>query len=529
MAKTRWVGVGLIGVFTTLALVALLTPLVVLAGNNESALPAAIPLPDGPLLQFPGSDAAQVLGPSSLSGSVVQQASSTTLTVNIISSPWAVLDPPDPSSGPAPSVLVVEAVITSTGTVTDLIVSLDYGDDPLWVLLDGEYPTRTIPSLAQGEAYYAYWFAQFPAIIDASHQYTVTADALNASSVATSTNSYGDPEPDRTIKTREFQGTGNSGVTRADHDATVGAVYTVTVEYDLGTNPDELILSPVGNDDFWPSASRLLASTVLFFDSKEMTKTVVHDRLYFPAVPRLPDGSPPDRAKATYQFILLAPSDIRLCPYNAARYGTTDKYDQFYCQPDKDTVVWIEGTLPFSLTKQASSDTVQQNGVLTYTLHYTNSGTTPLIHAWVWDDVDTAIGSVIATTIDPPSAAKETTDSRVAWYLDRIEPVSTGTLTFTVLIDGQGQDLDDGTTLINRAFFGINQGSLPPNAVLTDTHTATVQAPTVSIDKTDGLATTGPGYALTYTLRITNTGSVTARPWSGRTRVLSRPMAGLSL
>ncbi|NOR84122.1 MAG: hypothetical protein GQ526_11585, partial [Ardenticatenales bacterium] len=150
MAKTRWVGVSLIGVFTTLALVALLIPLVALAGNNESALPAAIPPPDGPLLQFLGSDAAQVLGPSSLSGSAVQQSSSTTLTVNIISSPWAVLDHNDPggSGGPAPGVFVVEAVITNTGTVTDLIVSLDYGDDPLWVLLDGERPTRTIPSLA---------------------------------------------------------------------------------------------------------------------------------------------------------------------------------------------------------------------------------------------------------------------------------------------------------------------------------------------------------------------------------------------
>ncbi len=446
MAKTRWVGVSLIGVFTTLALVALLIPLVALAGHNESALPAAIPPPDGSLFQSLESAVAQDLSGSSLSGSLLQQ--SPTLAVSIVSSPWAVLDHNDPggSGGPAPGVFVVEAVITSTGTVTDLIVSLDYGDDPLWVLLDGEYPTRTIPSLAEGAAYHAYWFAEYPAIIGASHRYTVTADAHNAIPATTSENYYGNPELGQTVKTRSFQGTGNSGVIRASHDATVGAVHTITVEYDLGTNPEELLFSPVGNPDFEPSNSRLLASTVLFLGSKEMTTTVVHDRLHFPAVPRLPNGSLPDRAKVTYQFILLTPSHNCLCPYNAAGYGTTYKYDQFYCQPEKDTVVCIEGTLPFSLTKQASGDTVQQNDVLTYTLHYTNNGTTPLMHAWVWDDMDTAIGSVITTTIDPPSAAKETTDSRVAWYLDRIGPGSTGTLTFTVLIDGQGQDLADHGT-----------------------------------------------------------------------------------
>lgn len=348
MAKNRWTGAILIGVLTILALLALLIPAAVSAGANESAGAAAIPPPGLSVLQPLGSHAAQVTGPSSLFGSVLQVPSSTTLTVAIIGSPWAVLDHNDPggAGGPAPGVFVVEAVITNTSAIpaTDLIVNLDYDEDPLgdWVLLDGESPTRTIPSLAGSSSYHAYWFAQYPAIIGAGHQYTVTADAHNASPAITSDNYYGNPESNQTIQTRGFQGAGNSGVTRASHEATVGAIYTVTVDYDLGTNPDELILSPVGNDDFIPSASRLLASEVRFHYDGETQDKVVPDRLYFPTLPRLfPDGSLPATAQVTYQFMPLTPSHLRLCPFAAAGYGATDKYDQFYCRPDKGTIVWI--------------------------------------------------------------------------------------------------------------------------------------------------------------------------------------------
>ena len=134
----------------------------------------------------------------------------TTLILNIVSSPHAVLDHNDPTgnNGPVPTVFVVEAVITNTGTTTtvDLNVNLDYNEDVInnWVLVPGENPDRTVGALAPGDAYHAYWFASYALSDGASHQYTVSVEAANTSLVATSDNYYGNPEPGKTVKTSQY-------------------------------------------------------------------------------------------------------------------------------------------------------------------------------------------------------------------------------------------------------------------------------------------------------------------------------------
>jgi uncharacterized repeat protein (TIGR01451 family) len=441
----------------------------------------------------------------------LQQGAPTTLTVSILSSPYAILDNNDPTGagGPVPNVFVVEAVVTNTGSAmaTDVVVNLDYNPSVInnWVLVTGENPERSIQQLAPNEAYHVFWLARYSTVIGAIHQYTVTASAENAGLVSTSSNFYA-PASDRTVTTVGALSSGNSGITQVSANIVVGVAFTISVRYDLGQNPNYAVFSPAGNPDFNSGAYRLLASQVRFHDKNGTFLSAVDNRLYFPTLP----GSAAE-ADAIFTFIALAPENTRLCPYTGIGYQSNDKYDQFYCEGTQ--IVPVTGTLSLSLTKQADL-VVQQNQRLTYTLRYTNSGSLPLQNVWVWDDVVTATASVVTSTLDPAGDADETSASRAAWYVGAVatspQVTSTGTLTFAALVNGNGLDLPDGTLLVNHAFYGISPGNLPDVKALTGTFTTTVQAPTITLSKTDGQATVQPGGALTYSLRITNSGSMTA-------------------
>ena len=523
MATHRQVRIGLICALIAQAFLSFTPSPVASASTHQPAPPRALepspvehPRPstlvqpaDFPLLA-PGAGAPQADSAAVDPSLRAQQPASTTLEVDIVSSPWATLDNTNVAIGP--QVFVVEAVITNTGSTTPaegLTVNLDY-DHPTstdWRLLLGEAPERAIEELAPGAAYHAYWFARYPLSYEATHQYTVTASATNAASVSTCDNYYGNPELGQTVKTRSTLSTGSSGVSQVSVDVAVGIAFTVTVTYDLGSNPREAIFSPVGNVDFDPSAYRLLASEVRFYDDAGTEESTVADRLYFDTLPNFAEN-----AEVTFTFLALTPSDTRICAYTAVGYNSNVKYDQFYCSDDPvhGTSIPITGTISISLTKQASSPTVQQHQWLTYTLHYTNNGSLPLTYVWIWDDVDTAMGSIVTPTISPPSDPDETTSSRVAWYLGDVQVGETGTRSFTLLVDGDGQNLADGSPLVNHAFVGIDQGSLPQNAALTSTITTIVQAPTVALSKTDGREIAEPGDALAYAVRISNSGSVAA-------------------
>jgi uncharacterized repeat protein (TIGR01451 family) len=510
-----------IGLFT-----ALIAQVLVLIAVFSAVSASAEPSPgqqaatQSPEERRPASDALQATSSTPLveetgttqagGGSAPQAAAvqaSTSLTVSILSSPWATLDNNANQIPDGPRVLLVEAVVTNTGstTATNLVVELDYDEDPAndWVLLPGEDPVRRA-DLAPETAFHAYWFATYTTTWDIAHQYTVTTDADNTDVVSTSHNYYGDPESGKTVKTRKTLSTGSSGITQVSADVVVGVDFTMIITYDLGADPLGVTFSPVGNLDFESGAYRLLSSTVRFYnDAITLTRTV-HDRVYFDTLPDFADN-----ATTSYRFIALAPTQSRLCSYSTVDYGANQKYDQFYCEGGG--IIPITSTLTFSLTKQAFSPTVQQNQFVTYTISYTNTGELPLVKAWVWDDIDTSKASIISETIEPPSDPVESSGSRVAWYLGGVpasgQPGSTGTLTFTVRIDGDGSDLSDGTPVVNRAYMGI---IAPREPAVTSTVTTTVQAPTIAVAKTDGKETVSSGETITYTLRITNSGSVTA-------------------
>ncbi|MGB3713685.1 MAG: hypothetical protein WA996_04570, partial [Candidatus Promineifilaceae bacterium] len=310
----------------------------------------------------------------------------TTMTLSILSTPWLVLDHNDPtgSSDTVPNVYVVQAAVTNTGFIsaTGVVVSVDYGDDPDWTLLIGEDPDRAISSLAPSETYYAYWFATYTTTIGASHQYTVSVTADNAAEVSTSENHYETPEPGKTAKTEEFLSTANSGAIQTQADVVVGVTYVISVVYDLGNNPNAVLFSPVGNLDFDASASRLLETSVRFYT--DTVDTVVNDRLYFPTLPLLPGGVVPDRAEIRYTLIPLKPVSSTICSYAGVGFHSNSKYDQFFCDESRGTVLDIEGTLSFSLTKSTEQQTILQGEGVTYTLRYTNNGTLPLEYVWIW-------------------------------------------------------------------------------------------------------------------------------------------------
>lgn len=502
---------GITGILVFNLLVSLLQPAAALAAGGPASpdLAAASasqeqasvqPAPALPGQSMPGLQAklapADPLAPQS-----------TTLSVEIMSTPWATLDHNGPDQPDAPHVYVVEAMVTNAGseTANNVVVTLDYNANPAanWVLLAGEDTERVVNSLAPGEVFYAYWFARYSSVIGANHLYSVTALADNAAPVTTSQNSY-NPASDKTVTTRSALSTGNSGITQVSANIVVGLAFTIDVVYNLGTDPAQLIFSPVGNPDFNPGAYRLVSTEVRFYNDTGTLATVA-DRLYFPSVNPLASN-----AEVKYTFLALTASDTRLCSYTVVKSGPNNKYDQFYCDAKSGTVITIQGSISLTLDKQANATDILQDQALGYTIDYDNTGAYGLSYTWVWDDVITTTNRVLTPTISPSPDLIETTPERVAWYLGPISPYGSGTLAFSTLVDGNGQDLADGTPIVNRAFFGINTGSLPSQSALTSTVTTIVHAPTVDLTNTDGKSTAKPGEASTYTLHVTNTGSVEA-------------------
>ena len=463
----------------------------------------AVVLPSAPV------SASVALSPASSTLTQTLALDPTSLSVRILSSPYAIQDSTPQAGKAIPQVFVVEAEVTNTGSATAANVDLvlDYNEDPLnnWVLLAGEVPQRSFEQLAPGESETAYWFARYPTTVAASHQYTVTASADNADPVSTWHNDFGDPVAGKTVATLTALSTGNSALTHYDTTVVVGAESTITVKYDLGTNPEDLIFSPVGNLDFSPIAFRLASSSVRFYNDAGTQEETFTDQLFFPSV-----ASFAQNAEVTFVFIALAPTSVLLCPYAGISYGTTTKYDKDFCKSMGR--ISIDAQISFNLDKSADRANLLQGEVLTYTISYENTGNLAMKYVWIWDPIDPTFGSVRLDSIDP--AAGVATPDLVGWYLNDIpaagEPGSSGQLTFAIQVDGNGQDLDDGAQLINQAFVGVTEAVLPSTPAMTATATTTVQAPAVSITKSDGVTSAEPGDTLSYVLQVENTGSVAA-------------------
>ena len=471
-------------------------PAYALPGSFEAGLPGDIPAPSA--VQ---SIQTQVNSAESRSTPALQGTSP--LTLSILSSPSAVVDSNKPATGPR--AFVVEAVITNTSltTATGVVATLNYDPDPVtgWVLLAGEEVEREIGSLAPGQAAYAYWFASYPITTTLTHIYTVTVTADGASPIAESRNFYL-PGSNWTVQTQGANSGGSTRLLQSVTDIEVGLAFTATVKWGLGGNVQKLVISPAGNFNFDAGSYRLTAARVTFIDESvvpPITGTAIHDRLYFPSLPQTPAFTP-THALGEFTFFALRPSVASLCPYAAPFRGGGYKYDNGFCNP----IIPITGTLTVSMTKEASSPTVEQGQLLTYTIRYTNTSDKSLQETWIWDEFSN-LASAVTGSINPPPTVL--TDSLVAWKLGTLPPTSTGTVDFAVVVDGDGQQVEDDTPLVNRAYFGVSLVGLPHVAAFSTTVTSTILAPELALSKTDGATVARPGDLLTYTLRITNSGS----------------------
>ena len=175
-------------------------------------------------------------------------------------------------------------------------------------------------TLAPGAEYHAYWFARYALVPNSPHQYTISALADNAPLVSTSDNFYGNPQPGYTVETISDLSTGNSGIAGISADIIVGVEFTVTVTYDLGTNPFNLVFSPVGNTNFNPAGYRLSSSSVQFYDDARTWQDTVADRLYFPVL-----DTRAQNAQVTFTFLDLLAENTYICPYVGVDYSINPK------------------------------------------------------------------------------------------------------------------------------------------------------------------------------------------------------------
>ncbi|MFN3763549.1 MAG: Ig-like domain-containing protein, partial [Anaerolineae bacterium] len=160
--------------------------------------------------------------------------------------------------------------------------------------------------------------------------------------------------------------------------------------------------------------------------------------------------------------------------------------------------VTVQSAPVLSLAKADGPDPVPSLGTLVYTLTFTNTGDAVATDVWLTDTLPTG---VVYDSADP--APTYQSGPTVAWYWPSLSPLSgplTVVLTVTVNL------LPDGTVLTNGAL--LDSAETGP---VTATATTTVQTADLVAGKwrvePDVI---GPGGVVTFTLRVTNTGSLTA-------------------
>ncbi|MGH7462581.1 MAG: DUF7507 domain-containing protein, partial [Longimicrobiales bacterium] len=152
-----------------------------------------------------------------------------------------------------------------------------------------------------------------------------------------------------------------------------------------------------------------------------------------------------------------------------------------------------------SLTKSASPVSPASNSVLTYTLRYTNSGSTHASGGVVTDAVP-----LNTTYLDCAPAVCGPFGGTVRWDLGSVASQTSGLLTLVVNVD---DNLPNGTILTNTARISSTE-----NVSAFVRLTSTVSSgPALSLSKSDGVSSAAAGQVLTYSLAYANTGNAPAQ------------------
>jgi uncharacterized repeat protein (TIGR01451 family) len=150
------------------------------------------------------------------------------------------------------------------------------------------------------------------------------------------------------------------------------------------------------------------------------------------------------------------------------------------------------------LTKAANPVAPAANSLLTYTLRYSNTGTSYASNVVVTDAVP------LNTVFQSCTSGCSLNGSIVTWNLGQVAQQDSGALILVVRVSN---NVPNGTVLTNTARIASTE-----NAVAFVTLTNIVSSvPNVSLAKSDGVTAAGAGAVLTYQLAYTNTGTAPAQ------------------
>ena len=153
-----------------------------------------------------------------------------------------------------------------------------------------------------------------------------------------------------------------------------------------------------------------------------------------------------------------------------------------------------------ALTKSASTGSPAANSVLTYTLRYTNSGSTYASNVVVTDAVP-----LNTTYLDcAPAGMCSPFGGTVIWNLGQVSSQTAGLLTLVVNVN---DNLPNGTILTNTARISAAENV---SAFVRITSTVS-SAPMLSLSKSDSVSTAAAGNVLTYLLSYHNSGNAGAQ------------------
>jgi uncharacterized repeat protein (TIGR01451 family) len=486
----------------------------------------------------------------------VHAACPTTLTVNITSGPYLLVDSNNPGTA-GPMVATLSAVVKNIGanTANNVYVYIGNGTTPgtfpigadghsLSLLGGVADATRYIVNLTPGQSKTIFWQVTYwpepNKFIDHTYSFTVwvnNEDGCTASDTHNVTTTH-------TISANANKLLGT--VTRNPVSGIVnpGNILTVTLtNFNFGTvgsgygGEEDAWMQPVGNLSFDPNCFRLIKTEV---NVQSVAGTPVppyytmplFDQGYLTGIGST--GSPPNYGYTAgdyvhYSFIAVKPCVSTVQPYNQVASGTQEKYSGDFAQAGTTiTVTSNPGGLDFS--KSVNPTTGRAGDTLTWTITYGNTTDYPIgdpstgnglvvLDEAVPDHTTYVAGSSTCTGytcvklfstdygttwtgIEPPAASV----TAIKWYINQaVAAHTTGTVSFQTTID---PGTPDSTLICNTASAMIGEG--PP---LVSDNICANGAAILNIDKTWQDLNGGspePGDIIRYTISYSNTGNADA-------------------
>lgn len=181
--------------------------------------------------------------------------------------------------------------------------------------------------------------------------------------------------------------------------------------------------------------------------------------------------------------------------------------DPWTFRPISTEVEWAIGVSPYSdlvITKTAVITEVVPGDRVTYTLEYANTGLAAVHHVTITDILPLTYLTDIAYTASPPISA--TSGITYVWTLPMLSYGQHGTITITAESLVTAILTNTATITGLNAIDGPTPDRDPDNNTSTTGGVAVTYGVTVAPDTDSGQG--DPGDTVTYTLRVTNTGSV---------------------